>query len=375
MRFILTALLCIAVLTAAGLERPSGRARDNGLYVGRLATGPLNMITDVEGVMVGHTTRIEGDDVRTGVTAIIPHSGNLFLDKVPGAVYCFNSFGKMAGSLQVEELGNIETPVVLTNTLNVGTAVDAVVSYMLSLDGMEQVRSVNALVGETNDGYLNDIRGQHIRAGDVAAAIENATSGLVEEGNVGAGTGTISFGYKSGIGTASRLTPPIGGSEYTVGVLVQSNFGRELYINGIPYTGQEEGLRREEDGSAMIVIATDAPLCARNLERMAKRSFSGMARTTSFMSNSSGDFAIAFSTAYTIPHRSAGHVEDIPGLVSNAGMNDLFRAVEEATQEAIYNALLMAEDMSGFQGRRAAAISHDNVRELLKYHNIYKKEQ
>lgn len=371
----LTVLFCMVLLPATCQESDNTRAADIGLYVGVLDTGPLNMITDVDGVRVGHTTRIEQGGIRTGVTAILPHDGNLFLDKVPGAVYCYNSFGKMAGSLQVEELGNIETPVVLTNTLNVGTAVEAVVSYMLSLDDMENVRSVNALVGETNDGYLNDIRGRHVTAADVVEAITSALGGHVGEGNTGAGTGTISFGYKSGIGTASRLTGPIGDREYTVGVMVQSNFGRDLLINGIPYTAEDEVFEREEDGSAMIVIATDAPLCHRNLKRMAKRSFAGMARTTAFMSNSSGDFAIAFSTAYTIPHRGEAHVGGVPDIVANNQMNGLFRAVEEATQEAIYNALLMARDMEGHMGRRAGAISSNRVRELLKHHNMYRENK
>lgn len=344
------------------------RALDLGLQVGVLSPGALNMITDVPGVKVGHVTRIEGNHIRTGVTTILPHGGNLFQQKVPAAIYCFNSFGKMAGSLQVEELGNIETPIVLTNTLNVGTAVDAVVGYMLRLEGNEGVRSVNALVGETNDGFLNDIRGQHVTAGDVIGAIESAKAGVVQEGSVGAGTGTTSFGWKSGIGTASRMTVPIDGHVYTVGVLVQSNFGRILYIHGKPFVRepQEEKSEREEDGSAMIIIATDAPLSDRNLKRMAKRSFMGMGRTTNYMSNSSGDFAIAFSTAYTFPHGGQGHIKNMPALVDNHAMNTLFQAVEEATQEAIYNALFMAVGMTGNQGNRVEAIPLHMVKEFLQ---------
>ncbi len=349
-----------ANLNEAGLNEPM-RAREAGIIVGALSPGPLNMITDVPGVRVGHTTRIEKDHIRTGVTAILPHGGNLFLQKVPAAIYCFNSFGKMAGSLQVEELGNIETPIILTNTLNVGTALESVVAYMLSQEQMEDVRSVNALVGETNDGFLNDIRGQHITAADVVHAIETARTGWFEEGNAGAGTGTTSFGFKSGIGSASRITGAVGDKTYTVGVLVQSNFGRQLFINGVPFTKQPsvpEPGPENKDGSAMIVIATDAPLCDRNLRRMAKRSFIGMGRTTNYMTNSSGDFAIAFSTAYTIEHAGKSHMTGMPALVSNHQMNTLFQAVEEATQEAIYNALFMAESMTGRDGNKAEAITN-----------------
>lgn len=361
-------------LADADAQSPAGRARaqELGVHVGMMTPGPLNMITDVPGVKVGHVTRFEGDNIRTGVTAILPHGGNLFRDKVPGAIYNFNSFGKMAGSLQVEELGNIETPIVLTNTLNVGTAVEALVAYMLGLEGNENLRSVNALVGETNDGYLNDIRGQHITAADVFAAIDNARTGPVDEGSVGAGTGTTSFGYKAGIGTASRISMPIGGQTYTVGVLVQANFGRFLYINGVPFTREiaEEAFVRDDDGSAMVIIATDAPLSDRNLERLAKRSFMGMGRTTGFMSNSSGDFAIAFSTAYTIPNAGIRQVDNMPAFISNNEMNTLFQAVEEATQEAIYNALFMAETVTGDRGNTSEAIPLDKVIEIMKKYNM-----
>ncbi len=370
------AIAMIFLITPAGLQAQdsSGRARaaEIGVDVGLMTPGTMNMITDVPGVMVGHATRIEGDHIRTGVTAILPHEGNLFREKVPGAIYCFNSFGKMAGSLQVEELGNIESPIVLTNTLNVGTGVEATVAWMLQQPGNENVRSVNALVGETNDGYLNDIRGQHVTREDVFAAIENAAEGRVTEGNVGAGTGTTSLGWKAGIGTASRITAPVGDETYTVGVLVQANFGRMLYINGVPFTReyQEARIGQEEDGSAMIVIATDAPLSERNLERMAKRSFVGMGRTTNFMSNSSGDFAIAFSTAYRIPYVTGGEPVETPDLIGNNDMNTFFQAVEEATQEAIYNALFMAEDMTGNQGNEAKAIPLDKVTELMEEYNM-----
>jgi D-aminopeptidase len=405
-------------LCAQGPE-PRKRSAELGLHVGVLEPGPLNAITDVQGVLVGHTTRLEGEDIRTGVTAILPHGGNLFQQKVPAAIHCYNGFGKLAGYLQVRELGNIEAPIVLTNTLNVGTAVDAVVKYVLSSDGNESVRSVNAVVGETNDGYLNDIRGQHITRQDVEQAIRSAASGVVEEGTVGAGTGTMAFGYKGGIGTASRQTPAIDGKQYTVGVLVQTNFGRSLVINGIPFTRamereqlemeRKERIREDrdqgdmgqmhlespgtggpnaygavpelaheefpgevEEGSCMIVIATDAPLCARNLDRLARRSFTGMGRTTTVMTNGSGDFAIAFSTAWTIPHEGLQMPGDLPPLLSNNAMNGLFQAVEEATQDAVYNSLLMATPVTGQGGRGGEAIPVDEVIRLLKEYNMFK---
>ncbi len=393
----LTAALLLSILLAipvTGQDENRVRSRDAGIITGTLEPGELNMITDVAGVKVGHVTLVESDNIRTGVTAIIPHSGNLFADKVPAAIHCFNGFGKLAGYLQVKELGNIETPIVLTNTLNVGTAVDAVVRYMLDLEGNENVRSVNAVVGETNDGFLNDIRGQHVSAEHVKEAIRGARGGPVEEGSVGAGTGTTSFGFKAGIGTASRKTPPIGGKSYTIGVLVQSNFGRELVINGITVprdavsasTAATAGdlaattgdpaitAEKADDGSCMIIIATDAPISSRNLERLARRSFNGMARTTRFMSNSSGDFAIAFSTAYRISHGGPEMSADMPPLLDNSAMDGLFMAVEEATQEAIYNSLFMTEGMEGRDGNRAGAVSVAGVLELLEGHNIIKTD-
>ena len=393
----LTAALLLSILLAipvTGQDENRVRSRDAGIITGTLEPGELNMITDVAGVKVGHVTLVESDNIRTGVTAIIPHSGNLFADKVPAAIHCFNGFGKLAGYLQVKELGNIETPIVLTNTLNVGTAVDAVVRYMLDLEGNENVRSVNAVVGETNDGFLNDIRGQHVSAEHVKEAIRGARGGPVEEGSVGAGTGTTSFGFKAGIGTASRKTPPIGGKSYTIGVLVQSNFGRELVINGITVprdavsasTAATAGdlaattgdpaitAEKADDGSCMIIIATDAPISSRNLERLARRSFNGMARTTRFMSNSSGDFAIAFSTAYRISHGGPEMSDDMTPLLDNSSMDGLFRAVEEATQEAIYNSLFMTEGMEGRDGNRAGAVSVAGVLELLEGHNIIKTD-
>ena len=352
------------------------RARDIGIEVGLLKTGALNSITDVYGVTVGHKTLIENSNIRTGITAIFPHTRNIFQEKVPAAIYCFNAFGKLAGYTQVEELGNIETPIILTNTLSVGTAVEAVVKYILDLPGNETVRSVNAIVGETNDGYLNDIRGQHVKDSDIIDAIGAAKGDLPAEGSVGAGTGTSALGYKGGIGTASRLTPELDGRIYTVGVLVQSNFGSELTLNGIPFSreiNQQKIVteKSEDKGSCMIVIATDAPLSVRNLKRLAKRSFAGMAKTTAVMSNSSGDYAIAFSTAYTIPYDSDVTTHPIPPLINNDKMTLLFRAVEEATEEAIYNSLLMATTVTGFQGHTREAIPLDQVIRIAKKYNMY----
>lgn len=333
----------LVVVTAVGQERP--RAREIGLVVGMLPTGPLNAITDVPGVRVGHTTVIRGETVRTGVTAILPHGGNLFQEKVPAAVHVGNGFGKLMGSTQVQELGEIESPILLTSTLNVPRVADAALDYLLSLPGNERVRSVNVVVGETNDGGLNDIRGRHVGKAEVLAAINGAKGGPVPEGAVGAGTGTVAFGWKGGIGTASRVA---GG--YTVGVLVQSNFGGELRLGG-------RVVRRKEgsaDGSCMIVVATDAPVDARNLRRMAERAIWGMARTGSAGSNGSGDYAIAFST-----------VRGAAALVANDAMSPLFLATIEAAEEAIYNSLLRAVTITG-NGRTVEAIPLELVRSALQ---------
>jgi D-aminopeptidase len=342
------------------------------LKIGVMARGDLNAITDVKGVKVGHTTLSKGDSVRTGVTAILPHGGNIFQQKVPAAVFVGNGFGKLAGSTQINELGNLETPVILTNTLNVPTAMDALIKYTLNLPGNEDVRSVNAVVGETNDGYLNDIRGQHVQAEDVISAINNAKIGKVPEGNVGAGTGTIAFGYKGGIGTSSRKLPEnLGG--YTLGVLVQSNFGGVLQIAGVP-VGQKLGnysfkdnLLNNVDGSCMMVVATDAPLDNRNLGRLAKRAFLGLAKTGGIASNGSGDYVIAFSTAESarIPYKINTEVlkqETLP----NDLMSPLFMATIEATEEAILNSLFMAETTTGFKGRTIKALPKDEVLKFLK---------
>ncbi len=352
------------------------RIRDLGVRPGVLPAGPLNAITDVAGVRVGHTTIVRGEAVRTGVTAILPHGGDLFAEKTPAAVYVGNGFGKAAGFLQVQELGNVETPIVLTNTLSVGRAIEAVVAWTLAREGNEEVRSVNAVVGETNDGYLNDIRGMHVTAEDVVAAIESARDGPVAEGSVGAGTGTSAFGWKGGIGTSSRRLPgSLGG--YTVGVLVQSNFGGVLRIDGLR-AGQSLGrfsfreqLEQQQkrsadaeagDGSCMIVLATDAPLSPRNLERLAKRTVLGLARTGSFMSNGSGDFVIAFSTANLTPAGSGPRaISDLP----NSGMSPLFMAAVEAVEEAVYNSLTKATTVRGRDGHVREAIPIDRLRELL----------
>jgi D-aminopeptidase len=358
------------------------RASDLGLKIGILATGPLNAITDVAGVEVGHTTIISGGKIRTGVTAVLPHSGNLYRDKVPGAIFVGNGFGKLTGSTQVDEMGEIETPIVLTNTASVPRVADAVTTYILTLPGNENVLSVNPVVGETNDGYLNDIRGRHIMPDDVFAAIKKAKNGPVEEGNVGAGTGTVAFGWKGGIGTSSRKLPQnLGG--YMVGVLVQTNFGGALSVAGAP-VGQElgryylhdelqEGSGTDKaDGSCMIVIATDAPIDARNLRRLAARAWLGMARTGSAASNGSGDYAIAFSTApqlriHTSEKPPTRHVE----LLTNDAMSPLFLAVIEATEEAIYNSVFRATTLSG-NGHTVEALPIDKTIEILKEHRSIK---
>ena len=324
--------MLIELLLAAVLARP--HLRDLGVTIGTLPPGPLNAITDVPGVRVGQTTLIRGENVRTGVTAILPHSGNLFRDKVPGAIFTGNGFGKLAGFTQVEELGEIESPIVLTSTLNVPRVADAVIDYMLALPGNEDVKSINVVVGETNDGTLNDIRSRPVGRDDVFAAIRSAKDGPVDEGAVGAGTGTIAFGWKGGIGTSSRKA-----GNYTVGVLVQTNFGGSLQIAGVPIGNAAAPLPKRADGSCMIVVATDAPVDARNLKRMAARAIMGMARAGAAGSNGSGDYAIAFSTC-----RTGGSA--CPPL-SNDAMSPLFLAVIDATEEAIDNSLLQATTTTG----------------------------
>jgi D-aminopeptidase len=378
---------------SSGQEASRPRAREAGVIVGILPPGSLNSITDVNGVLVGHNTIARGDNVRTGVTAILPHNGNLFREKVPGAVFIGNAFGKLAGSTQVNELGEIETPIMLTSTLNVPRVADAVLDYMLSLPGNEDVQSINPLVGETNDGYLNDIRGRYVGREEVLAAIKNARGGIVEEGAVGAGTGTVAFGFKGGIGTSSRKLPTsLGG--YTVGVLVQSNFGGILTINGAP-VGRELGryylkeqlsstnfnlckpgntdlsLCHSADGSIIVVIATDAPIDHRNLQRLAARAMMGLARTGAAGSNGSGDYAIAFSTAAESRILSSPNNRNSKAsatLLSNEAMSPLFLAVIEATEEAIYNSLFRATTTTG-RGHTVEALPIDRTLEILRRHN------
>jgi D-aminopeptidase len=339
--FGLLAAACIISMpswTQQAEKRP--RAADIGLKVGTLAPGPLDAITDVAGVRVGHTTLNRGESIRTGVTIVMPPSANVFRDKVPGAVFVGNAFGKLMGSTQVEELGEIESPIALTSTLNVARVADALLDYLLTLPGNEKVRSINPLVAETNDGTLNDIRGRHVGKAEVLAAIENARGGAVEEGAVGAGTGTIAFGWKGGIGTASRKA-----GAYMVGVLVQTNFGGDLHINGAPVGRELRGDGPNSgEGSCVMVVATDAPVDARNLRRMAARTMFGLARTGSSGSNGSGDYGIAFSTA-----------RNPAKLLSNDDVSPLFLAVIEATEEAIYNSLLKAVTMTG-NGRTVKAV-------------------
>ncbi len=371
------AVLGLAVGLMAGAGRP--RARDIGLAPGVFPPGPLNAITDVAGVLVGQVTLVRGDSVRTGVTAVLPHGGNLFQDKVAGAVFVGNAFGKLAGSTQVGELGTIETPIVLTNTLAVGTAVEAVVRYTLAQPGNERVLSVNAVVGETNDGGLNDIRGLHVTSDDVIGAIRAAAGGPVEEGTVGAGTGTQCFGWKGGIGTSSRALPARYGG-YTLGVLVQTNFGGVLTMGGAP-VGKELGryafappdrgpaADASPDGSCMIVVATDAPLDARDLRRLAARAIFGLARTGSSYSNGSGDFAIAFSTAPTMRTRFGESAPRTRVVLPPDGVSPLFEAALEATEEAVDNSLLRATTVRSRVGT-ADAIPVDRVVAILKAHHV-----
>jgi D-aminopeptidase len=395
--FLATALLTVQNVSSGVQDARRPRAREVGVVVGVLPPGPFNAITDVVGVSVGHSTLIRGDNVRTGVTAILPHNGNLFREKVPGAVFIGNAFGKLAGSTQVNELGEIETPILLTSTLNVPRVADAVIDHMLALPGNEDVQSINPLVGETNDGYLNDIRGRHVGREEVFAAIKNARGGMIEEGAVGAGTGTVAFGFKGGIGTSSRKLPQTLGG-YTVGVLVQSNFGGILTINGAPVgrelgkyylkdeleraqnksgrlanrNGSEGAASSSADGSIIIVIATDAPIEHRNLQRLAARAMMGLARTGAAGSNGSGDYAIAFSTATELRIRPTANNRNptlTTTLLSNEDLSPLFLAVIEATEEAIYNSLFRATTMTG-RGHTVEALPLDRTLEILRQHGV-----
>jgi len=361
---------CLLFYIFPAVMLAQNRLRDHGVEIGVLQPGQFNAITDVPGVQVGHTTIIQGSDIKTGVTSILPHSGNIFQEKVPAAIYVGNGFGKLAGYTQVKELGNLETPIILTNTLSVPTAINALISYTLNQPENENVRSVNAVVGETNDGYLNDIRGRHITEEHVLEAINNAETGPVKEGSVGAGTGTICFGFKGGIGTSSRVLPKKSGG-YTVGVLVQSNFGGVMQVAGVE-VGKKLGhysdtFKYSPDGSCMMVVLTDAPLDSRNLERLAKRAMLGLSRTGGIASNGSGDYVIAVSTAEAcrIPYESDNPIQNIPSL-RNEAMTSLFLATIEATEEAILNSLFAGETTVGRDGHKIEALPKEKVMEMLR---------
>lgn len=387
----------VLIISDSAQSQDRQRARELGIETGILIPGEWNTITDVAGVKVGHQTIIEGDDIRTGVTAVLPHDGNIFRERVPAAVFVGNGFGKALGFTQIRELGEIETPIALTNTLSIHTVANGVTDYVLNQPGNENVRSVNPVVGETNDGWLNNIRGRNIEMDDVYAAIKNARSGPVEEGNVGAGTGTRALGFKGGIGTSSRVLPQDKGG-YIVGALVQSNFGGILTINGAP-VGEElnshymvnevpyqvaarkssdrpkrsDGWDEDVDGSIMIIVATDAPITSRNLERLAKRAFLGVARVGGFASNGSGDYVIAFSTNKDIRiHQNEESSYAITELKNDA-MTPLFLAAVEATEEAILNSLFMAETMTGWNGHTQEALPVDEVMEILKKYSAVEK--
>lgn len=384
----ITALLSATAMAVFAQTDLRPRIRDLGVEVGVLPTGPLNAITDVAGVKVGQTTLIRGDNIRTGVTAVLPHGGNLYKERVPAAVFLGNAYGKLAGSTQVNEMGEIEAPILLTATDSVPRVADAVITYMFNLKGNENVLSVNPVVGETNDGYLSDIRSRPISADDVISAINSAAAGPVEEGAVGAGTGTVAFGFKGGIGTSSRRLPgSLGG--YTVGVLVQTNFGGNLIIAGVP-VGNELGksypqrasnenkepardaMAQSVDGSCMIVVATDAPLEHRNLSRLAARAMMGLARSGSSESNGSGDYVIAFSSSTDVRIDPNNAVWQPKRLLSNENMSPLFEAVIEATEEAIDNSIFRAHDVSG-NGHTVKALPLQQTIDLLKQHNALAK--
>ncbi len=351
------------------VQRP--RFSELGIHVGVFKPGKLNALTDVAGVRVGHVTLSAGDSVRTGVTAIVPHEGNLFQEKVPAAMFVGNGFGKLVGVTQLDELGQIETPVLLTNTLNVWEVANGVIDYMISIPGNERVRSVNPVVGETNDGFLNDIRGRHVKREHAVLAIRKASTGPVEEGCVGAGTGTVCFGWKGGIGTSSRVLPPnLGG--FTVGALVQTNYGGILDIAGVPI-GKELGryafkdeLKYSGDGSCMIVVATDAPLNSAQLKRLAKRATLALGRTGSSMHHGSGDYVIAFSTGKEMRIRPDANRLEQSVKFKEDELSPLFQATMEATEEAIYNSLFKAQTSKGYQGHEVAALPVDSVKAIMR---------
>lgn len=365
---VLQAFLALS-LSSQPVQRP--RFSELGISIGVFKPGTLNAITDLTGVRVGHVTLTAGDSIRTGVTAIVPHEGNLFQEKVPAAMFVGNGFGKLVGVSQVDELGQIETPVLLTNTLSIWEVANGVVDYMLSIPGNERVRSINPVVGETNDGFLNDIRGRHVKREHAMLAIRTASSGSVEEGSVGAGTGTVCFGWKGGIGTSSRVLPPnLGG--FTVGTLVQTNFGGVLDIAGVP-VGKELGrhsfkddLKYPGDGSCMIVIATDAPLNSAQLKRLAKRATLALGRTGSSMHHGSGDYVVAFSTAKEVRIRPDANRLEQGVKFKEDELSPLFQAAMESTEESIYNSLFKATDSKGRQGHMVTAIPVDSVKALMR---------
>lgn len=372
-------LLVICILSNFTIFAQKKRARDYGIEIGVLRTGKLNAITDVSGVKVGHVTLHQNDGVHTGVTTILPHDKNIFQNKVPAAIHIGNGFGKLAGYSQVEELGNIETPIVLTNTLSVPTALAAIIDYTFQSPDNKDVRSVNPIVGETNDGGLNDIRRRFITKEHVLEALMKAQTGAVEEGNVGAGAGTVCFGFKGGIGTSSRILP-ISKGGYTVGVLVQSNFGGVLQVNGVPigielkkhkFSKIDETYK--DDGSCMIVVLTDAPLSAKNLKRLAARAMLGLGRTGGMAANGSGDYVIAASTAedLRIAHNSDSMFETFK-LLRNNELDLLFEAVIEATEEAIINSLFAAETLTGFENTKVEALPIGKTIEIIKKYNRIK---
>lgn len=353
------ALACVDA-SAAGeaVDAPRPRAREAGIVIGTLATGPLNAIVDVDGVRVGQVTLEKGRELHTGVTAVLPHGGNPYLERVPAAIVVGNGFGKLVGSTQVQELGELESPILLTGTLNVWRVADAAVSWMLEKPGMENVRSLNMVVGETNDGWLSDIRSRPVGAAEVRQALDTASGAMPAEGVVGAGAGTVAFGWKGGIGTSSRRASVEGASaEYTVGVLVQSNYGGQLVIGGMPFRDKpklaDAGLLRRHgetgDGSVMVVVATDAPLDARQLQRLARRALIGIARTGSVMSNGSGDYVIAFSTARQ-NRMKVGAASNTASVVGNDAITPLFQAAAEATEEAALDSLFKAHTVQGMHG-------------------------
>lgn len=370
--------LGILATVTVGLSatQAADRPRDLGIEIGVLHTGTNNAITDVKGVKVGQVTLVdEKKGMHTGVTAIVPHDGNIFKNKVPAGIFLGNAFGKMTGYPQVKELGNLETPIVLTNTLNVAAGIDGIIDYTFSFKDNGDVRSVNAVVGETNDGGINDIRARFVKPSDVLKAIKEAKTGPVEEGAVGAGTGTKAFGFKGGIGTASRVLPKEMGG-YTVGVLVQTNFGGLLTVDGVEVGKQLGGYPYQKeiesaDGSIMMIVATDAPLDSRNLERVAKRAFMGLAKSGGVASNGSGDFVIAFSTndKVRVPHNTKALAKQTTSVVQNDDMTPIFMATIEATEEAIINSLFAAKDTNTYDGKVVKALPVDKVMEMMKSHN------